>query len=147
MADDEDDRVDELIAQLRDQGHRATVARRAVLEAIVAAGDTHLTSEELAQRIHRTSPDIHLSTIYRTLDTLSDAGLVTIARFGDQPVTHHLATDVHHHAVCSSCGATHRVPPSALESLRRRLLADYGFEADPRHLTITGRCRSCAHQP
>ena len=29
-----------------------------------------------------------------SFDTLSEAGLLTVARFGDQPVTHHLAGDV-----------------------------------------------------
>lgn len=136
--------VDELLDELRRAGQRTTTARRAVLEELLAAGDHHLTADELARRVRARHPAIHLSTIYRTLDALTDAGLLTPAPFADQPTTYHLHSDVHHHAVCTNCGETLVLPPSALRSLRHRLLADHGFHADPQHLTITGRCRRCA---
>lgn len=136
--------MDDLIEQLRQQGQRSTTARRAVLAELLAAGDRHLGAEELARRIHADHPAIHLSTVYRTLDALADAGLITEARFGDQPVTYHLTSDVHHHAVCTTCGATINLPADALAPLQRRLRRDHGFEADPRHLTITGTCARCA---
>lgn len=135
--------LDELLAQLRARGQRATTARRAVLAELLAAGDTHLTADELARRIHAEHPAIHLSTVYRTLDALAAAGLIVVARFADQPLTYHLAGDVHHHAVCTTCGDTINLPVRVLAPLRRRLLRDHGFDADPRHLTITGTCAGC----
>ena len=140
----QDRTIDDLIDQLRARGQRSTTARRAVLVQLLEAGDTHLTAEELARRIHTDHPAIHLSTVYRTLDALTDADIIIVARFGDQPVTYHLKSDVHHHAVCVTCGDTLNLPPGVLEPVRRRLLRDYGFEADPRHLTITGTCARCA---
>lgn len=136
--------LEDLVAELRDRGQRATTARRAVLAEILAAGDTHLSAEDLARRIQRQHPAIHLSTVYRTLDALTEAGLIAVARFRDQPVTYHLAVDVHHHALCTNCGATINLPPGALDPLRRRLRRDHGFRADPRHLTIPGVCERCA---
>jgi Fur family ferric uptake transcriptional regulator len=136
--------VEDLLDELRRSGQRATTARRAVLEVLVAAGDGHLSADELTRRVRADHPAIHLSTIYRTLEALAEAGLLTPAPFADQPTTYHLRADVHHHAVCTDCGATINLPPSVLASLRRSLLADHGFHADPHHLTITGRCRSCS---
>jgi Fur family ferric uptake transcriptional regulator len=130
-------------ARLRSRGLRATTARRAVLAEIVAAGTDHLTAEALAQRLQRDHPGIHLSTVYRTLDALTDAGILAVARFHDEPVTYHLADDHHHHAVCTSCGATLELPADLLDPVRRRLARDHGFVADPHHLTITGRCAAC----
>ena len=136
--------IDDLIAQLRRRGQRATTARRAVLAELLDAGDLHLSAEELAERIHAQHPNVHLSTVYRTLDSLSDAGLVTVARFNDRPVTYHLTVDVHHHAVCTTCGAVINLPPAAVAALGEHLLRTYGFHAEPSHLTIPGRCARCA---
>lgn len=136
--------LDDLMAQLRATGLRATTARRAVLEALLNAGDSHLVADELAERIHTDHPEIHLSTVYRTLDSLADAGLVNLARFHDRPATYHLAVDVHHHAVCTQCGDTLNLPAGVLAPVIRGLAKRYGFRAEPRHLTIVGRCATCA---
>ncbi len=138
------DTVEDLLSRLRAGGQRVTTARRAVLAEIVAAGSVHLTADDMARRIGAEHPDIHLSTIYRTLDALTDAGIVAVARFRDEPVTYHLTDDVHHHAVCTTCGATLVLEPDVLDPVRRRLLRDHGFVADPHHLTIGGTCARCA---
>jgi Fur family transcriptional regulator, ferric uptake regulator len=139
------ERVDELLSRLRAAGQRSTTARRAVLAEIVGAGSVHLTAEDLARRIEAEHPDIHLSTIYRTLDALTEAGIISVARFRDEPVTYHLTDDVHHHAVCTTCGTTLDLPPGILDPVRRKLADDYGFHAEPHHLTIVGTCDSCSH--
>jgi Fur family ferric uptake transcriptional regulator len=136
--------IDDLVAELRAHGQRATVARRAVLEALLEAGDDHLSADELAPRVRERHPAIHLSTVYRTLDALTEADVITLARFADRPATYHLATDRHHHAVCSRCGTTINLSVGVLDPVRRRLLRDHGFRADPNHLTIHGLCRACA---
>lgn len=115
-----------------------------MLEALLAAGDAHLTAEELAARVSALHPSVHLSTIYRTLDALDEAGLISRARIGDQPASYHLTNDVHHHAVCSGCGRVLNLSPALFDELSARLLEDSGFHADPRHLTISGLCRDCA---
>lgn len=140
----DDRRIDGLLDQLRSRDVRVTVARRAVLESLIAAGDRHLSVDELADEVQRTHPTIHLSTIYRTLDSLESAGLITLARFADHPVTYHLAHDVHHHAVCSRCATVLLLPGNVLDSLSRRLRSEFGFHAAPKHLTIPGLCADCA---
>ncbi len=135
--------LDELLDQLHVAGLRVTTARRAVLRELLAAGDAHLGVDELASRVAQAHPAIHLSTVYRTLDALTAAGILTEARVADHPVTFHLAGDTHHHAVCSTCGATLRLPGDVLEPVRRALLERHGFHAQPQHLTIAGQCSRC----
>lgn len=129
---------------LRERGQRATTARRAVLQVLLDAGDEHVTADELERRVSMRYPEIHLSTIYRTLEALADVGVIAPARFGEGPVTYHLATDEHHHAVCTRCGATLNLAVGTMEPVRRRLLREFGFHADPHHLTLTGLCAQCA---
>lgn len=115
-----------------------------MLEELLAAGDAHLSVDELAARVAEVHPSVHLSTIYRTLDALEEVGLVTRAPLGDHPASYHLTHDVHHHAVCSGCGTVLNLATAPFEDLWRRLREEYGFHADPRHLTIDGLCARCA---
>ena len=73
-------------ARLRSVGLRSTAQRRAVLQALFEA--RHATVDELAAEVQRTMPDVSLSTIYRTLEALDEAGLVTHAHL------HHGSPDV-----------------------------------------------------
>jgi Fur family ferric uptake transcriptional regulator len=136
-----------LVDRLRATGGRVTEARRAVRGVLVEAGSSHLSAEEIAERVRSSSPQVHLSTVYRTLESLEDAGLVRQARLGEGPTSHHLATDEHHHAVCDGCGAVIVLPAAALGPVVDRLARDHGFRADPRHVTIGGLCRDCAARP
>jgi Fur family ferric uptake transcriptional regulator len=135
--------VDALITRLRGSGGRVTTARRAVLEAIVDAGSAHLTAEEVAASVHRSTPEVHLSTVYRTLESLEQLGLLRQARLGAGPVSYHLAVDEHHHAVCTVCGRVIQLSAATLAPVTRRLAKDHDFVADPHHLTITGHCAGC----
>ncbi len=139
-----DEQVDALLARLRATGGRVTAARRAVLEVLVAAGAEHLSAEEIAGRVHASAPQVHLSTVYRTLDALEEAGVLRRARLADGPVSYHLAADEHHHAVCDGCGAVIVLPSSLLAAVVDSLAVDHGFRAEPRHVTIGGLCRTCA---
>jgi len=136
--------LDELLDQLRQHGERVTVARRAVLEELLDAPGSHLAADALADRIHDRHPDIHLSTVYRTVEFLTHAGILTEVHVGHGPNSYHFAADSHHHAVCDTCGAEVEVPSDLFEPVTDRLRRDYGFAADPSHLTITGRCAACA---
>jgi Fur family ferric uptake transcriptional regulator len=138
-----DEHLDDLLEQLRSRGARVTTARRMVLADLVRRGSAHPTAEQIARRVGRSNPELHLSTIYRTLEALEGLGLVIRASFGDGATTYHLAADRHHHALCESCGRVIELPDTALAPVVRRLDRDYGFAAAPRHLTIRGRCSSC----
>jgi Fur family transcriptional regulator, ferric uptake regulator len=135
--------LDDLLDQLRSRGARVTTARRVVLADLARRGSAHPSADQIARRVARSHPELHLSTIYRTLEALEELGLVTRASFGEGATTYHLAADRHHHAVCESCGTVIELPDAALAPLVRRLDRDHGFAARPRHLTIAGRCASC----
>ena len=136
--------LEALLDRLRAGGERVTVARRAVLETLLAEPDSHLSADELADRIHRDHPSIHLSTVYRTVEFLTEAGILTEVRVGHGPSSYHFATDDHHHAVCDACGAEVALPADLFEAVTTRLRDEHGFQSDPHHLTITGLCADCA---
>jgi Fur family transcriptional regulator, ferric uptake regulator len=130
-----------LLAELRRRGQRLTVGRRAVV-AIVAADDG-LSAEEIAARVQEAHPEVHPSTVYRTLETLEDAGLVRHVHLGHGPARWQLADDPHHHLVCEDCGAVLRVPREFFDEMRHRIHDRYGFSVEFAHFATVGRCRHC----
>jgi Fe2+ or Zn2+ uptake regulation protein len=46
--------------------------------------------------------------------------------------------------VCEDCGAVVELPDDVLDDVRERLRRDTGFEIDPHHFALVGRCSGCA---
>lgn len=115
-----------------------------MLEALLGH-DGHASAEELAALVQRAHPEVHLSTVYRTLEALAGAGLTTHVHLGHGRAVHHLTGDGrHHHAVCEACGTVVDLPADVFDGVRDRLEAELGFRADPHHFALVGRCRRCA---
>jgi Fe2+ or Zn2+ uptake regulation protein len=127
---------------LRASGVRITAPRRAVVTALVESAD-HVTADELAERVQAAEPDVHLSTVYRTLDALEKLGVVTHVHMGHGRAVYHLSESMHTHAVCEDCGMVVELPDDVLDAVRDRLRSETGFEVDPHHFALVGRCRHC----
>jgi Fe2+ or Zn2+ uptake regulation protein len=136
------DRVAAALDRLRADGVRITAARRAVVTAITDATD-HLTADEIAAHVAVTNPDVHRSTVYRTLDALERLGVVTHVHLGHGRAVYHSTDRLHHHAYCESCGAVVELPGDALAEVEQRLREETGFQVDSHHFALVGRCRLC----
>ena len=137
------ERCDTILAEVRRNGGRLTTPRRAIVEALVRAGG-HVTADELADAVQKDYPEVHLTTVYRFLDTLEKLGLVDHVHLGHGRAVYHLAGDAHHHLVCEDCGDVVEVPDETFAELGTELLREYGFTVRPRHFAVVGRCRRCA---
>lgn len=135
-----------LVDQLRRRGVRVTAARRAVLEALADLG-SHVTAEDLHQRVARRHPSVNPSSVYRTMDLLARLGVVTHVHLGHGPAQYHLADDEHAHLVCETCGAVVEIGPELSEPFARAVADRLGFELDLGHFALTGRCRRCRLDP
>jgi len=128
---------------LLEKGHRLTPQRMLVIEALHSA-DEHISAEEIYEQLYSRYPYSNISTVYRTLELLKKLDLVTETDFGEGRVRYHVAEKGHHHhLVCRSCGKVIDLEESVLQPLEYTLLQEYGFDADLRHLAISGECSGC----
>ena len=134
--------IEDVLALVRQNGGRATPARRLLLNALFGNRE-HRSAEELAAEVHAVAPDVHLSTIYRNLEELERLGVVDSTRLGGGPATYHLASATHGHLVCEKCGSMTEVPDEMFADLVRIAGTDYGFQINPHRFAVTGRCASC----
>jgi Fur family ferric uptake transcriptional regulator len=114
-----------------------------VLESLVEA-EEHLTADQVFSQVSDRLPAMTLSTVYRTLERLCDIGLVTETDLGEG-VRHFelLDSERHHHLICQSCGHMFELDDSAVETLRERIVRDYGFTPRIDHLAVFGLCAHC----
>jgi Fe2+ or Zn2+ uptake regulation protein len=134
--------VDDVISQLREAGERITTPKRAVVSELLAA-DGHTTADELVARVQAMHPDVNRSTVYRILHSLERLGIIEHVHLGHSPAVYHWAGQSHHHLVCESCGAVQEIPEATFTALTRKLRAEFGFTANPRHFAVSGRCKRC----
>ena len=131
--------VEALGRNLRAQGRRLGHARRRVLEAFEAI-DRPATAEELAATI----PDVHVSSVYRSLVVLEELGLVSHTHLAHGPALYELgpAASVVH-LVCEVCGRDVPVPSEVFDPVRGRIATTYGFHLTAHHFAVVGRCTGC----
>ncbi len=134
--------VDTIVELLSKGGGRRTVARQAIVEAIVEAG-SHVTADDIARQVQLRFPSVNISTVYRTLDSLEDLGVIDHVHLGHGRAVYHLTDEEHEHLVCESCEAVIELPASKLKPFLKSIEREHGFEVDRRHFAIVGLCRLC----
>ncbi|MEA2705167.1 MAG: Fur family transcriptional regulator, ferric uptake regulator, partial [Actinomycetota bacterium] len=142
----DDARLQEILGMLRARGGRVTTPRRAIITALLRSGG-HITADQLTNEIQANYPDIHLSTIYRCLETLEELEVVDHIHMGHGRAVYHLADEKHQHLMCEVCGAVTEVPDAVFAGLAGTLRRKYSFAIKPRHFAVLGRCETCLEAP
>jgi Fur family ferric uptake transcriptional regulator len=125
-------------------GLRRTSQRDLILE-IFLSTEEHLTSEDLHSLVHRKDPSVGLTTVYRTLKLLTEAGLAREVRFGDNKTyyEHHYNHEHHDHMICTDCGRVIEFFSPAIEDMQDQMASSFGFRPTHHSLRMWGVCAEC----
>jgi Fur family ferric uptake transcriptional regulator len=123
---------------------RPTRQRRAIA-AVMEAFDDFRSAQEIHALLSQRNEHVGLSTVYRTLQALADAGEIDSLRTeaGESIYRRCSASHHHHHLVCRSCGATVEVEGPAVEKWTHSIAATHGYSQVSHTLEIFGTCSSC----
>jgi Fur family transcriptional regulator, ferric uptake regulator len=132
---------------LRARGLRRMASRIQVL-AVLEPVNGHLPVAEIHHRVRACLPPgaqpPDVATIYRTVTTLSDQGVLHALTIDGGVTTYGLATAPHHHAVCTHCGSIIEVPARQLSSALEHAMAGSSFAlSEAAGLTLHGLCPQC----
>ena len=127
---------------------RYTRGRRAVVSALTSSGGP-LSAAELHEAIGTSVP---LSSIYRSLAVLEDAGVLTPHHGAKGLTRYELAEWLHghhHHLVCLECGAVEDVAvddahESRVDAVVNEISSRAAFKPLNHALEIEGHCARCA---
>lgn len=130
---------------LKEAALYCTRARLAVLRVLMDAS-VPLRQDEISGRIAAEKFD--KVTIYRTLDSLVEAGLVHRAFMHERTWHFELADhcserQCHPHFTCVGCGTTHCLTDTSVPMVR---IADEGFVISRQQVRLEGYCPAC-HRP
>ena len=121
-----------------------TRQRTAVSRALESA-DGFQSAQALHEAMRRGGESVGLTTVYRHLQALADAGEVDVLRTADGESVYRRCQveDHHHHLVCRSCGATVEVKGAAVEKWASQVAAQHGFRDVTHTVEVFGTCSSC----
>lgn len=120
---------------------RDTQQRRAIRAAFEEAGRP-LSPQEVLDIAKRRSPGLGIATVYRTIKSLGEVGLLTQVDLpGETPRFETTGKTHHHHFHCRKCDRVYELE-GCPEGLARMTPA--GFSLEAHEVVLYGRCASCA---
>lgn len=127
-------------------GMTRNTRQRAEVLALLNGTDEFRTAQQLHAELRSRGAEVGLTTVYRTLQLLADAGEVDQMRLpdGEQIYRQCSRSQHHHHLVCRSCGRAVEVEGPAVERWADEIATEYGFVDVDHTVEIFGTCQSCA---
>ncbi|MEU9887598.1 transcriptional repressor [Sphaerisporangium sp. NPDC051017] len=121
-------------------------SRREAVREILVRSEGFRSAQDIYAELRADGAKIGLTTVYRALQSLADAGQVDVLRTDDgESVYRACATGTHHHhLVCRRCGRTVEVAGPAVERWAEAVGAEHGFTAITHTVEVFGTCGSCA---
>lgn len=131
---------------LRQRGIRLTRQRRVILQ-VMDSAEQHLDVDQILERAQRISPEVHLVTVYRTIDLLKKEGLI------DELDLLHLRGDRHYyethgprdhiHVACLRCGKVREFESHLYEQLKHQIARDCDIHVTVSRTEVGGICNDC----
>jgi len=118
-----------------------THQRLAVYEELSSRTD-HPSAETLYDSLKKHYPSLSLATVYKTLQTLSEMGVVARIPSVAAQARFDARTSKHHHALCGECGRILDVFDPRLNSLPSTKVAHFQISGHSVH--FHGLCADCA---
>lgn len=124
---------------LMQHGIRPSIQRTTVLHYLRSV-KTHPTVDTIYQDLLPSNPSLSRTTVYNTLELLSENGLVQTLDFGEGFLRYDADCSPHCHFKCTKCGCVYDImssPPDCSEMLPR------GFALKGVQLKLFGLCSCC----
>lgn len=130
---------------LRSAGCRITRTREAVLR-LLERSPKPLSAMEIYSQLKEEKVAIDLVTVYRTVNTLKDLGLVARIDFQQEGQSRYEMKEGrahHHHIRCQICGTIADLVLCPLKKISKLIEQETQFIVDDHTLEFTGLCPKC----
>lgn len=125
-------------------GQRTTRQRAAIAD-LLTRSDEFLSAQQLHDLLVERGDSIGLTTVYRNLQALVDAGQVDAIWDGSGETRYrHCSAGHHHHLVCRQCGSTVEIQADTVDTWAATVAHTHGFRDISHTVEIFGLCPACA---
>lgn len=133
--------ADRIVQTLKSKGLRVTPQRFAVYANLLARTD-HPTAEQILHDLNQNAPTSSQATVYISLQTLRDAGLVREVLLEQGVCRYDANVTPHHHFRCQCCGEIEDIAWNQLQGIELQRLRP-GLKVDGYEVTVYGICDRC----
>ncbi|MFZ6030040.1 MAG: Fur family transcriptional regulator [Chloroflexota bacterium] len=139
--------LDTLTSTLKKAGMRLTPQRIAICQ-VLAETDSHPTASMIYDHVRAAYPSLSLMTVYNTLNTLVDLGVVNaLGHAGDDNVHYDADTGPHINLACVACHRIIDIPSEHVGHLESEISASSGYRLLGARVLYYGLCPGCQQKP
>jgi Fur family peroxide stress response transcriptional regulator len=140
-----DRRLRTFVSTCREKGLKATHQRMEIFREM-AGSQEHPDAEAVYQKVRLRVPAISRDTVYRTLAMLEDHGLIRKAEALSGSTRFDANTDLHHHFICTACGAIKDFYSPAMNELPIPDAVRSLGTIESAQVQVRGICADCANR-
>jgi Fe2+ or Zn2+ uptake regulation protein len=130
---------EDLLGELKSKNIRLSHQRLKVLE-YLTQNYNHPTADQIYNGLHDDVPTLSKTTVYNTLNSLAEAGLIRVINIDDNEAHYDINTGNHGHFKCEKCKKIYDFYID-IDSLETRGLD--GFQINDRNVYFKGICPKC----
>jgi Fur family peroxide stress response transcriptional regulator len=131
-----------IIESLRKKGYRATPQRIVICRFALYSRD-HPTAQRIYDEVKKVHPTVSLATVYKTLQILTEHGLVQELDFPEGQARFDSYVGPHVNLVCLRCGNVQDLDDPAAREMVAKAAAKAEFTTTGQRLDIYGICKTC----
>jgi Fur family peroxide stress response transcriptional regulator len=137
------DRLARFTAFCRRQGLKVTHQRTEIFREL-ARTEEHPDAETIHARVRKRIPALSLDTVYRTLRTLEEYGVISRVGSTRERIRFDANTERHHHFVCTECGKVGDFYCDAFDDVEAPSEVAAMGNVNSVYVELRGVCRECA---
>lgn len=138
--------ADKTLQVLKDNKLRVTPQRHLILS-YLASHHNHPSVDTIHAALSKELPNLGASTIYNTLNTFVERGLVIELQNGDGSTHYDYFGTPHYHAICTNCGKIVDVTYEGFgddeKKFEKRTAELSGYMISGNHMEVYGLCPEC----
>ena len=135
--------LDRLRTEIRRNGLKNSKQREEILTVLYKSG-THLSPEEITNKIRTTDKNASISSVYRILSFVDKSGFITTLEADKRVSRYEIAAKEHHdHIICLDCGDIIEFVDPQIESLQIKIAQEFGAKLISHDMRLFVKCAKC----
>ncbi len=131
-----------IIQALRKKGYKATPQRIAICRFALSSRE-HPSVQRIHKEVKEIHPTVSLATVYKTLQILTEIGLIQELDFPKSQARFDSYVEPHINLVCLRCGKITDVDDPAAREMVAGIAATAEFTRTGQRLDVYGICKMC----
>jgi Fur family transcriptional regulator, peroxide stress response regulator len=121
---------------------RNTKQREAIIK-FLRNTSSHPTADQIYDGVREDIPNISKGTVYRNLQTLEEAGVISVLNVNGTQSRYEVKQESHYHFRCEKCGRVFDLDEPIDKELDERISRKTGFIISHHQMEFRGLCQDC----